>query len=541
MRRAIALIFFAVVALAQQPYDLVILGGTAIDGSGNQGRRADLGIRAGKIAAIGSLNGAAARRTIDAAGLVVAPGFIDMHNHSDDTLLAEPQCESMVRQGVTTMVLGEGDSQGPERAGVHPWTSLGGYFDYVEKRRVAVNIASYVGETQIWKYVKGEALTPASAAEIAAMKEQVRQAMQQGAMGLSSSLLMPPSNLITTEQLIELARVARQYGGIYSTHIRDEGAGVFRSVTEAIDIAKGAGIRVDIIHLKIADRKFWGQMPEVISMINKARSEGYDVRANVYPYTAGQNDLRAIIPPWAHDGGNEKMLERLRNPALRARMREEILNGLPGWYNHYLAVGSWDGMLLVSLHNERNLPFTGKRMSELIKARGGDPVEVLFDVLLEENGSVPTVYFHHSEKDMEYALKQPFTSIGSDGTAISKDGQFASLHPHPRWYGTFPRVLGRYVRELNLISLPEAVRKMTSMNAEKINIRDRGLLKVGNWADVTVFDPRTVSDRATYENPHQYAVGVSYVIVNGEVVLDDGRFTTALPGRAIRGNGTRID
>ncbi|MFN7998517.1 MAG: D-aminoacylase [Bryobacteraceae bacterium] len=524
---------------AQQPFDLLIVNGTVVDGSGMPGVRADVGIRDGHIAAVGDLHAQAARRTVDAAGLVVAPGFIDMHNHSDDSLLAEPRCESMVRQGVTTLILGEGNSQGPARPGVHPWTTLGGYFETVEKHGVATNIASYVGETQVWEFVKGEALTPATPQDIQSMKEQVRAAMRQGAMGLSSSLLMPPSNLITTEQLIDLAKAAQEFGGIYSTHIRDEGAGVFRSVGEAIEVAKGAHIRVDVIHLKIADRKFWGQMPEIVSMIDKARREGYDVRANVYPYTAGQNDLRAIIPPWAHDGGNEKMLARLHDPAARTRMRHDILNGLPGWYNHYLAVGNWEGMLLVSLHNQRNQPFVGKRMSDLIRARGGDPVDVLFDVLIEEGGSVPTVYFHHSEKDMEFALRQPFTSIGSDGTAISKDGRYVSLHPHPRWYGTFPRVLGRYVRELNVLSLPEAVKKMTSMNAEKVNIPDRGLLKAGYWADVTVFDPQTVADKATYENPHQYSVGIEYVIVNGQVVLDNGNFTSALPGRVLRGPGYR--
>src|SRR6185437_10649511 len=249
--------------------------------------------------------------------------------------------------------------------------------------------------------------------------------------GLSSSLLMPPSNLITTAHLIELAKVAQSYGGLYSTHIRDEGSGVFRSVQEAIDIAKGADIRVDIIHLKIADRRFWGQMPEVISMIRKARDEGYDVRANVYPYTAGQNDLRAIIPPWVHDGGNQSILERLRNPALRSRIRHDVLNGLRGWYDHYLAVGDWHGMLLVSMKDPRNKPFIGKRMSDVITARGGDPVDVLCDLLIEEGGSVPTVFFHHTESDMTFAMRQPFVSIGSDGTAISIDGQFAASNPHP--------------------------------------------------------------------------------------------------------------
>lgn len=542
LRLFLVLLAFATgtVALAQQRFDVLVVKGTVYDGSGAAGRRADLGIRDGKVAAIGDLSGASAARTIDASGLAVAPGFIDMHNHSDDTLLAEPNCESMIRQGVTTMVLGEGGSAGPAKPGSDPWTTLGGYFDHVDKHPASANICSYVGETQVWTFIKGHELTPATEEQIEAMKREVEKAMLEGAMGLSTSLLMPPSNLITTAQLVELAKVAKKHGGIYSSHIRDEGAGVFRSIEEAINVGKGAGIRVDIIHVKIADKAFWGQMSEVVAMIRKAREEGHDIRTNVYPYTAGQNNLRAIIPPWAHDGGNEKMLERLRDPEMRTRMRRDILNGLPNWYNHYLATGGgWEGMLLVSFSAEKNKPFVGKRMSELIAARGGDPVDVLFDVLLEEKGSVSTVYFHHSEPDMQLAMKQPFTSIGSDGSAISPDGPRGGAHPHPRWYGTFPRVLGRYVRELKVITLPEAVKKMTSMNAEKINIADRGLLKEGYWADVTVFDPDTVMDKATFEKPHQYPVGIPYVIVNGAVVLDNGKHSGAHPGQVIRGPGYR--
>jgi len=529
-------------APAPQSYDLVIQGGTLVDGSGGRGWQADVAVQGDRIAAIGALSSAARKRTIDAKGLVVSPGFIDMHNHSDDTLLDEPKCESMIRQGVTTMVLGEGGSQGPVRAGGRksgrPWTTLGGYFDYVDKHPPAANICSYVGQTQVWTYVKGEEMTDATPEQMEQMKEQVALAMREGAMGLATSLLMPPSSLITTPQLIELAKVSRQYGGIYSTHMRDEGAGVFRSVAESIDIAKGANIRVDIIHLKIADKKFWGQMNEIISMINKARSEGYDVRSNVYPYTAGQNDLRAIVPPWAHDGGNAKMLERIKDPSLRPRLRKDITTGLPNWYNHYLAVGGdWNAMLLVNLKNPKNKEFIGKRMSEVIAARGGDPVDVLLDLLVEEGGSVSTVYFHHSEPDMQYALKQPYTSIGSDGSAMSPEGPRGKSIPHPRSYGTFPRVLGRYVRELHAITLEDAIRKMTSANAEKISLTNRGRIQVGYAADITVFDPDKVADRATFVQPHQYAVGISYVIVNGQVVLDAGTHTGALPGRVLRGPG----
>jgi N-acyl-D-aspartate/D-glutamate deacylase len=537
-RRFLSLLPLAASAAAQQTFDVVITGGTVVDGSGGPARSVDVGIRGGRIAAIGDLKSAARTRTIDAKGLVVAPGFIDMHNHSDDTLVDEPKCESMIRQGVTTMVLGEGGSAGPIKPGLREWATLGQYFDFVAKRGVATNIASYVGQTQIWTHVKGYGMTGASPAEVTAMAKEVGQAMRDGAMGLSSSLLMPPSSLMTTPQLVELAKVAKQYGGIYSTHIRDEGLGVFRSIEEAIAIGKGANLRVDIIHLKVADQKLWGQMKEVISMIDKARAEGFDIRAHVYPYTAGQNNLRAIIPPWAHDGGNQKMLERLRNPALRTRMKKEILEGLPGWYNHYTATGGgWQGMILVSLKNPKSQPFVGKRMSDLLAARGGDPVETFFDILLEENGSVPTVFFHHSEADMTYAMKQPYVSIGSDGSAMSIDGPQSRLNPHPRSYGTFARVLGRYVREQKAVSMEAAIQKMTSLNADKINLKDRALLKEGYWADVAIFDPKTIGDRATFDKPHQYAVGMAYVLVNGKLVLEGERHTGALPGQVLRGPG----
>lgn len=538
MKTIVLCLAASLAAFAQESFDLVIANGSLVDGTGSAARRADVGIRGGKFAVIGDLSKAARKRTIDAKGLTVSPGFIDMHNHSDDTLLDEPRCESMIRQGVTTMVLGEGGSAGPIKPGKQPWTTLGGYFDHVEKKGVSANVCSYVGQTQIWTHVKGFDLKGATPADMEAMKKEVQLAMEEGAMGLATSLLMPPSSLITTPQLIELAKVASKYGGIYSTHTRDEGTGVFRSIEEAIAVGKGANIRVDCIHLKVADKQFWGQMPEIISMIKRARAEGADIRAHVYPYTAGQNNLRAIIPPWAHDGGNAKMLERLKDPAMRARMRKDIENGLPNWYNHYLAVGKdWNAMLLVAPQNPKNKPFTGKRMADVIKARGGDPINVLFDVLIEEGGSVGTVYFHHSEQDMQFAMKQDFTSIGSDGSAMSPEGPRGNTRPHPRSYGTFPRVLGRYVRELKVVTLPEAVKKMTSMNAAKINIADRGTVKVGNWADVAIFDPATVADKADYVNPHQYPVGIPYVIVNGEVVLDNGKHTNAMPGKVVRGPG----
>ena len=542
-----------VAAQDQTPFDLVISGGALYDGDGGPASAGDVGIRGGKIVRIGSpgeLASASAVRRLDATGLVVAPGFIDMHNHSDYAILVEPKSESMIRQGVTTMIIGESRSAGPVNArasnGQDPpgltvdWTTLGGYFDRLERQHMATNIASYVGEEQVWTYVKGYGQSPATPAELDQMKALVAQAMEDGAMGLSTALLEPPSSLATTGNLIDLARIAREYGGIYSSHIRDEGEGVFRAIGEAIDVGKGARIPVDIIHMKIAHQKLWGRANEIIAMVQKARDEGFDIRANVYPYTAGQNNLSSIIPPWAHDGGRDEMLKRLRDPAARRRMHDEILNGLPNWYNHYLATGDgWAGMILVRLTNPKNKPFQGKRMSELIQARGGDPVDVLFDLLLDENGSVPTVFFHHSEQDMQLVLKQPWTSIGSDGTAVNPDGPTGTTHPHPRYYGTFPRVLGRYVRELKVITLPEAIKKMTSMNADKIGIKDRGRLKPGMWADVTIFDAERVIDRATFENPAQFPVGIQYVIVNGVVTMDRDRHTGALAGKVIYGPGKK--
>ena len=555
LRATVLLSLFLVSACAgpaaQQPYDVLITGGSVLNGEGTPALRADVGIRGGRIATIGDLQTAAATRRIDASGLTVAPGFIDIHNHSDYTILVEPRSESMIRQGVTTMVLGESRSAGPIKAGADEararadgatidWTTLGGYFAKLEQKHMSTNIASYVGEEQVWTYVKGYGQSAATPQELEEMKRLVAAAMEDGAMGLSTALLQPPSSFATTANLIELARTAKQHGGIYSSHVRDEGEGVFRAIDEAIQVGKGASIPVDIIHMKIAHKKLWGRANEIIAMVQKARDEGFEIRANVYPYTAGQNNLSSIVPPWAHDGGREKMLERLKDPSTRKRMRDEVMNGLPDWYNHYLATGDgWAGMILVLLRHERNRPFQGKRMSDLIAARGGHPADVLFDVLLEEGGSVPTVFFHHSEPDMQLIMKQPWTSIGSDGSAVSPDGPTGRTHPHPRYYGTFPRVLGRYVRELKVITLPDAVKKMTSMNADKLGIKDRGRLTEGLAADVTVFDQDRVIDRATFEQPHQFPVGIKYVIVNGVVTVDNEQHTGALAGRVLYGPGKR--
>jgi N-acyl-D-amino-acid deacylase len=532
----IAALSFLLAALAAPDFDLVIRGGRVADGTGNPSYRADVGIKDGRIAAVGRLEGKTAARTIEAAGLMVAPGFVDIHNHSDDTLLVEGGAESMVRQGVTTMILGEGLSAAPSRG----FPDFEAYFGALLKSGVATNVGSYIGSGTVWTEVHGSRAGPPSPAETEAMRGLVRRAMEQGALGVASSLSGPPGAWIDTDTLVALAEVAGQHGGTFSTHIRNEGTGVWDAVAEAFEIGRRARVPVDIIHLKIAEHTLWTQMPRLVEQILAARERGIDVQANVYPYRAGQNDLQTILPPWAHEGGRDALMARLADPVQRARMERDVLGGLPGWYNHYTAVGSWEGMLLVSLSAPEYKRFEGRRMSDVIAAFPGQkPTDVLFDTLLANGGSVPTVYFHHAEEDMRYALRQPFVSVGSDGTAVTIGGPTAKGNPHPRYYGTFPRVLGRYVREEKLLTLEDAVRKMTSANTAKIHVADRGLLRPGQWADVTVFDAAGVIDRATYENPHQYAAGIEYVVVNGQVILDKGRPTGARPGAIVYGPGKR--
>ncbi len=541
-----ALSCFAPGAVAQE-YDVLLRHGRIVDGAGNASFLGDVAILNGRIAALGNLPGAKAKRVIDATGLVVAPGFIDLHNHSDYSLVADGNAQSMIRQGVTSMIFGEGGSAAPVggnqdlKPGDVTWTDFKGYFGRLLQQGISTNIGTYVGSSQIWTYVRGEKAGPPTADEARQMAGIVTQAMEQGALGVASSLSGPPGSWIDTETLVAMCKAAAPFGGIYSTHMRTEGQGVFESVAEAIEIGRRAGVPVDIIHLKLADKKLWGQMPELVGLIAQARAAGQDVTANVYPYRAGQNNLASIIPPWAHEGGDAAMIARLKDPALRARLRDEIEHGIPGgsppWYNHYTATGSWEGMLLVTLSNPAYRKFEGQRMNQVIQALGGDPLDVLFRVLADNRGSVPTVYFHHDENDMRFALKQPFASIGSDGTAIATEGPTAVGNPHPRYFGTFPRVLGRYVREEKVLTLEDAIRKMTSANAAKLHIWDRGLLRPGMLADVTVFSAEKIIDNATYDKPMQYASGVEYVLVNGRVVLDQGKHTGARPGGILYGQG----
>lgn len=539
------LLLAAAAMLRAQTFDVLIRNGRIADGTGNPSWVGDVGIRQGKIAAMGRLAGSNAQTIIEARGLVVAPGFIDIHNHSDYTLLTDGNAESMIRQGVTSIILGEGGSAAPvggkqqEKEYPADWHDFSGYFARLLKSGISTNVGTYVGSSQIWTYVHGDQAGPPTAAELVGMQALVREAMRQGALGVASSLSGPPGSWIDTNSLIAMCKAAAEFGGIYSTHMRTEGQGVFEAVAEAMKIGREAGVPVDIIHLKLADHKLWGQMPELIASIAQARADGQDVTANVYPYHAGQNDLASIIPPWAHEGGTAAMIRRLKDPALRPRLENEIEHGIPGsnWYDHYTATGGWDGMLLVSLSNPAYKKYEGRRMNEVIEDLHVPPLDALFLLLEENGGSVPTIYFHHDEKDMRYALAQPFVSIGSDGMALKTEGPLPQGHPHPRSYGTFARVLGTYVRDEHVLSLEDAIRKMTSANATKIHLLDRGLLRPEMWADVTVFDPATIIDHATYMKPRQYAAGVEYVLVNGKIVLAKGHHSGARPGVILYGPG----
>jgi N-acyl-D-amino-acid deacylase len=535
----------AVVAPAAEPaYDLVIRNGKIVDGTGNPWFAGDVAVRGDRIVAVGRVPPGKAVREIDAKGLIVAPGFIDMHSHSDYVLLEDGDAQSKIRQGVTTEVLGEGRSAGPykgkltaHRATVGgkevSWTTLSGYFDTLEKAGISVNVASYVGMDNVWEGVMGNSYARPSAEEREAMKTLLDEAMKDGAFGLSSLLAMPPGSLATTDDLVELCKVVAKHGGLFSTHNRNEGTEVLAAVKEAITIGEKAGVPVDVIHLKIADKKLWGHTNELVALIDEARKRGVNVQANVYPYTRGNNDLASIIPPWAHEGGTAKMLGRLKDPKDRERMKKDIREGIPGWYDHFTAVGGDWGRMLVSGKGAYE-GLTMERILATRKDRPADDLDVLFDILVEEGGSVPTVYAHHTEKDMQLALTQPWCSIGSDGSALAVEGPLRRGNPHPRSFGTFPRVLGVYVRELKVLRLEDAVRKMTSLNASKLGISDRGLLRAGNFADLTLFDPEHVADHATYDKPFQYSEGIAYVIVNGKVVLDQGKHTGTRPGRTIR-------
>ena len=523
--------------------DILVQNGRVVDGSGNPWFYADIAIEDGKISAIGKRLPHIAVVKIDATGLIVSPGFIDIHSHSDINILKDGLAQSKIRQGVTTEILGEGGSAAPSTGvraprslqideKIYRWSTFTEYFALVDKRTISVNVASYVGLSTIWECVMGNSFARPNETQFSEMERLIKIAMQQGALGLSSQVMMPPGSLATTNDLVRLATVVAPFGGLYSTHIRNEGLGVFASVKEAIAVGEQAGIPVDIIHIKIADESNWGRMNEVVQLIEAARLRGVDVQANVYPYTRGNNNLISIIPPWAHEGGTKRLLERLATPADRKQIHHDIINGTDDWYNHYTAVGGdWSRMLISGNHQ-----FRGLTMDRVFMLRGNptDKVNDLLSLLQENGGGISTVYAHHTEKDMNYVLQQSWCSVGSDGSAYAIDGPLRVGNPHPRNFGTFPRVLGKYVRQQKLLSLEDAVRKMTSLNANKVGLRDRGTIKIGFAADVVIFDAKAVIDRSTYTAPFAYPVGIPYVIVNGELTIENGKHTGARAGTSLR-------
>ncbi|HEV2182342.1 MAG TPA: D-aminoacylase [Candidatus Acidoferrales bacterium] len=543
-------------ALAQggaqdREFDVVIRNGHIIDGTGSPWYAGDVGIRDGHIAAIGNLSRAQAKQVIDAAGRVVAPGFIDMLGQSEITMLVDPHVPSKIFQGITTEITGEGDSVAPQtdatlkdfheefaHYGITPdWRTFAQYFARLQKQGMGINLGTYVGATQLRRYVIGDADQKATPGQLEKMKALVAEAMREGAMGLSTALQYPPAPYASTEELIALASVASQYGGIYATHMRNEGDGEMAALAETARIAREAHIPVEIFHLKTAGKPNWGKMPQVVAFIDKQRSEGLDIEADTYAYTAWNNDLAAFMPPWAHDGGDAKLIARLKDPAMRARIRKEMETRSTSWDNEWQEIAGPEGVLISSVQNPDLLSLQGKTLADIAKMWHEDAIDALCDLLIKDNAFTNVSVFGMTEPDVELALKQPWVSIDNDYGGMSPTGLLGKEHAHPRAYGTFPRILRKFVREKHLLTLPEAIRKFSALPAQREHLRDRGVLKKGMWADVVVFDPAKVHDVGTYEKPNQLAVGMDYVLVNGVPVIADGKMTNALPGKVLYGPG----
>ena len=540
-------------APASAPFDLIIEHGHVIDGTGAPWYAADVGIRAGRIAAIGRLDQAAAKRRIDAAGRVVAPGFIDMLGQSELTLLVDPKVPSKVFQGITTEITGEGESAAPvndaiardsakayEHYGIkRDWTDFAGYFARVERQGIGINLASYVGATTVREMVVGYADRAATPAELVQMQALVGEAMRQGAVGVSSALEYAPAPYASTEELIALASTAAQYGGIYATHMRSEQEAIMTAIEETIRIGRDAHVPVEIWHLKAGGVKNFGLMPEIVARIERARASGVDIAADTYAYPAWFNELSAFIPPWAHDGGKAKLIERLKDPGARARIKKELATPATDWDNEWQSVHGPEAVLIATVANPKLLDLQGKTLADIAKARGQDAMDTLFDILVEDDAQTFVAVFAMSEPDIELAAVQPWVSFCNDSSGTSPEGPLGKEFPHPRAYGTFPRVLRKYVREERRMRLEEAIRKFTSLPASRLRLADRGVIKAGMWADIVVFDPETITDRATFSAPNQLSVGMQWVLVNGVPVVGDGAATGALPGHVLRGGGAR--
>jgi N-acyl-D-amino-acid deacylase len=546
-----ALAICAWAAPQASPFDLVITNGRIIDGTGSPWYSGDVGVREGKIVAIGNLKDAPRTRTIDARAMVVAPGFIDMLGQSELTILVDPRLPSKIYQGITTEITGEGGSAAPLNDAIiqadgaayahyhitPDWRTLRQYFARLKKQGMGINLATYVGATQVRRMVLGDDDKQPTPAQLEQMKELVRQAMQEGAVGLSTSLEYAPAPYAKTEELIALASEAGEFGGIYATHMRNESDAVLPAIDEALRIGREGHLPVEIWHIKVAGKQNWGRMPEVVAKINAARAAGMDITADTYAYPAWFNGLSAFIPPWAHDGGDAKLVARLKDPITRARIRKDLLTPSSDWDNEWQEIPGPEAVLIGVVQNPKLLPLQGKRLSEIAKLWGKDPMDALFDLLIEDNAFTEVAVFGMSEPDVALALQQPWVSVDNDSSGTSPEGILGQEHPHPRAYGTFPRILRKYVREEKKLTLEEAIRKFSALPAQRMRLTDRGVLKAGMWADVVIFDPATMRDVATFENPNQLSQGMQFVLVNGVPVIDEGKMTGALPGKVLRGAG----
>jgi dihydroorotase/N-acyl-D-amino-acid deacylase len=544
-------LLYAPALAADTPFDVIIANGHVIDGTGSPWYAADVGIRDGHIAAIGELTHAPTKKRIDAAGHVVAPGFIDMLGQSEFTILVDARLPSKIYQGITTEITGEGTSAAPmtgharteaaqtlEHYGLKAdWQTFGEYFARLERQGIGINLASYVGATTVREVVIGGGNRPPTAAELVRMRALVREAMEEGAVGVSTSLEYAPAPYASTEELIALAAEAAPYGGIYATHMRSEGDGMVAALDETFRIAREAHIPAEIWHLKVAGKKNWGHMPDVIKRIEAARAGGLDITADTYAYTAWYNDMSAFVPPWVHDGGNEKMVARLKDPATRARIVKDIKTSSDEWDNEWDEVPGPESILIGVVKNPALRPLQGQTIAAIAKSRGKDPLETLLDILVEDNGFTGCAVFGMQEDDVALALVQPWVSINNDSSGASPEGVLGEEHPHPRAYGTFPRILRKYVREEHRLTLEEAIRKFSALPAQRMRLTDRGVLKHGMWADVVVFDPATIADRSTFSSPNELATGMRWVLVNGVPVIADGQMTGAKPGHVLRGSG----
>lgn len=536
---------------AAKAFDVIIRGGTIYDGTGGPPKRVDVGIKGDRIAAVGDLHRAAAPKVISAAGLAVAPGFINMLSWSTESLIADGRSEGEIRQGVTTQIMGEGWSMGPLNDTMKrqmkeaqgdikfdiEWTTLVEYLKFLEKHGISQNVASYVGATTIRQNVLGEADVQPTPAQLDEMRELVRREMEGGALGIGTSLIYAPAFYAKTEELIALSKVAAKYKGKYISHMRSEGNQLLEAIQELIRISREAGLPAEIYHLKAAGQKNWPKMDQAIKLVEKARRSGLKITADMYTYTAGGTGLTACFPPWAMDGGIEELIKRLNDPATRAKIKKEANTPSDQWENLYLASGSPDRIILVGFNTEKLKPLQGKSLAEAAKLRGTDPIDTIMDLIVEDHSIGSAVYFLMSEENIKKEIRLPWVSFGSDAASMAPEGIFLKSSAHPRAYGNFARLLGKYVREEKVISLSEAVRRLSGLPATNLGLDHRGFLKVGMFADVVVFDPKTISDRATYAEPHQYSVGVKHVFVNGVQVLKDGVHTNAKPGRALWGPG----